>query len=106
LGNLCYDHWFTSAIYTWQNPHSFWHDKPKDHWIRVVGVVTISLGYFYLNSAQNEVVSFYWASIYARTVGLICFSGLVLFKIAKPKMMFFGLIDAMGAGWTLITLIN
>ena len=84
----------------------FGHEKPKDHWIRVVGIITLSLGYFYLNSAQNEVYSFYWASIYARVAGVIGFSGLVVFKIAKPKIILFGLIDAIGAIWTLFTLIN
>ncbi len=83
----------------------FGHEKPKDHWIRVVGIIALSLGYFYLNSAQNEVYSFYWASIYARIVGLIGFSGLVVFKIAKPKIILFGLIDAIGASWTLLTLM-
>ena len=82
----------------------FGHDKPKDHWIRVVGIITISLGYFYLNSAQNEVYSFYWASVYARMAGLIGFSGLVIFKMAKPKIILFGLIDALGAAWTFLTL--
>ena len=84
----------------------FGHEKPKDHWIRVVGIITLSLGYFYLNSAQNEVYSFYWASIYARIAGVIGFSGLVVFKLAKPKIILFGLIDSLGAAWTLYTLIN
>jgi hypothetical protein len=84
----------------------FGHEKPKDHWIRVVGIITLSLGYFYLNSAHNEVYSFYWASIFARVAGLIGFSGLVIFKIAKPKIIIFGLIDAIGATWTLLTLMN
>ena len=84
----------------------FGHEQPKDHWVRVVGIIAISLGYFYLNSAQNEVYSFYWASIYARIAGLFGFSGLVIFKIAKPKIILFGLIDALGATWTLLTLIN
>ena len=84
----------------------FGHEKPKDHWIRVVGIISISLGYFYLNSAQNEVYSFYWASIYTRIAGLIGFLGLVVFKIAKPRIILFGLIDAIGATWTLLALIN
>lgn len=83
----------------------FGHEKPKDHWIRVVGIMALSIGYFYLISAQNEVYSFYWASIYARIVGLIGFSGLVVFKIAKPKIILFGIIDAIGASWTLLTLM-
>ena len=84
----------------------FGHEKPKDHWIRVAGIITISLGYLYLNSAQNEVHSFYRASIYARIAGLISFSGLVIFKIAQPKILLFGLIDAMGAVWTMFALIS
>ena len=84
----------------------FGHEKPKDHWVRVIGIITLSLGYFYLNAAQNEVYSFYWASVYARIAGLIGFSGLVIFKIAKPKIILFGLIDALGATWTLLTLMN
>ena len=84
----------------------FGHDEPKDHWIRVVGIITISLGYFYLNSAQNEVYSFYWASIYARLAGLMGFLGLIIFKIAQPKIILFGIIDTLGAIWTLFTLIT
>lgn len=84
----------------------FGHDQPKDHWIRVVGIIAVSLGYFYLSSAHNEVYSFYWASIYARIAGLIGFSGLVIFKTAKPKILLFGLIDALGAAWTLLALIH
>lgn len=84
----------------------FGHEDPKDHWIRVVGIIALSLGYFYLNAAHNEVYSFYKASVLARFVGLIGFSGLVVFKIAKPKIIFFGLIDAIGATWTLLTLIK
>lgn len=83
----------------------FGHEKPKDHWVRVVGIIAISLGFFYLNSAQNVVYSFYWASIFARMAGFIGFSGLAVFKIANPKIILFGLIDALGATWTLLTLI-
>ena len=84
----------------------FGHEKPKDHWVRVIGIIALSLGYLYLNAAQHEVYSFYWASIYARVAGFIAFSGLVIFKIAKPKIILFGLIDALGAIWTLVTLLN
>lgn len=85
--------------------HIFGHEKPKDHWIRVVGIIAISLGFFYLNSALNEVYSFYWASIYTRIAGFIGFSGLVVFRMAKPKIILFGIIDAMGAAWTLLMLL-
>jgi len=81
-------------------------ENPKDHWVRVSGIIIISLGYFYLNAAQNEVYSFYQASIYARFAGLIGILGLTIFKMAKPRIIFFGIIDALGAIWTLLALIN
>jgi hypothetical protein len=81
-------------------------ENPKDHWARIAGIIIISLGYFYLNAAQNEVYSFYQASIYVRFVGLIGFIGLAVFKMAKPRIIIFGIIDALGATWTLLTLIK
>ncbi len=81
-------------------------ENPKDHWARIAGIMIISLGYFYLNAAHNEVYSFYQASVYARLAGFLGFLGLALFKIAKPRIIFFGIIDALGATWTLITLID
>ncbi len=66
----------------------------------------ISLGYFYLNAAHNEVYSFYQASIVARFTGLVGFIGLATFKMAKPRRIFVEIIDAFGAIWTLLTLTN
>ena len=83
----------------------FGHDAPKDHWIRVVGILALSLGYFYLVAAQNELISLYWASIYARIAGFLGFSALVVFKKAKSKIILFGILDVLGALWTLLTLI-
>lgn len=83
----------------------FGHDAPKDHWIRVVGILALSLGYFYLVAAQNELVSLYWASIYARVAGFLGFTALVIFKKAKSQIIFFGILDIIGALWTLLTLI-
>ena len=84
----------------------FGHDAPKDHWIRVVGILALSLGYFYIVAAQNELVSLYWASIYARVAGFLGFTALVVFKQAKSKIILFGILDAIGAVWTLLTLLD
>ncbi len=62
-------------------------ENPKDHWARIAGIIVISLGYFYLNAAQNEVYSFYQASIDARFGGFIGFLGLTIFKMAKPRII-------------------
>lgn len=55
-------------------------ENQKDHWPKIAGIIIVSLGYFCLNSAQNEVSSFYQKSIDARFLGLIGFIGLVFLK--------------------------
>lgn len=82
----------------------FGHDAPKDHWVRVIGIIALSLGYFYIIAAQNELVSLYWASINARVAGFLGFLGLVVFKKAKSKIILFGIVDVIGASWTLLAL--
>lgn len=83
----------------------FGHDTPKDHWVRVVGILALSLGYFYLVAAHYELENLYWASIYARIAGFLGFIALVVFKRAKARIILFGVFDAIGALWTLITLV-
>ena len=83
----------------------FGHDAPKDHWVRIVGILALSLGYFYLVAAHNELESLYWASIYARIAGFLGFSALVAYKKAKARIILFGVFDAIGALWTLLTLV-
>ena len=55
----------------------------KEPWIRILGLVMVGLGYYYLFTSTNGVTIFYWPTVYAR----------------------FGIIDAGGAVWTLLTLI-
>ena len=83
----------------------FGHAAPKDHWVRVVGILALSLGYFYIVAAQNNLESLYWASIYARIAGFLGFTALVVFRKAKRKIILFGVLDSIGALWTLSTLI-
>jgi predicted exporter len=61
-------------------------------------------GYYYITAAQNELVPFFWASIFARVAVLVCFILLVVTKKAKPMLISFGVIDAAGAIWTFLTL--
>lgn len=77
--------------------------KTNEPWIRVLGVLIVVLGFYYIIAAQNELIPFFWASIVGRFAILIGFSLLVIFKKAKPMLILFGLIDAIGAIWTLLT---
>ena len=78
--------------------------KTNEPWIRVLGVVVLVLGFYYIIAAQNELSPFFWASVVGRFGVLILFSSLVLLKKAKPMLILFGLIDAAGAVWTLLVL--
>ena len=71
-----------------------------DVWIRVVGLLAAILGYYFLYSVRYNDRIFYRATIYARLIfftGIACF---VLFSLASPLLLAFGLIDLAGAGWT------
>lgn len=78
--------------------------KTDEPWIRVMGIIVVVLGFYYIIAAQNDLVPFFWASIAGRFAILIGFSLLVIFKKVKPMLILFGIIDAAGAIWTLITL--
>jgi len=80
------------------------HDMPKDHWIQVLGIVTIILAIYYMVAAQNEFYPLYRASIYLRYGALLGFVGLVVTKRAPAKLVVFGLLDGAGATWTLLTM--
>jgi hypothetical protein len=73
-------------------------------WIRIVGMLALFLGYYYISAARKELVDFFYSSIYVRTVCFFIFLVLVLSKMAYPVLMIFGIVDLIGATWTFIAL--
>jgi hypothetical protein len=69
-------------------------------WIRVVGLLTLILGGYFLNSVRTNDDSFYRATIYARLVFFTGIAVFVLSGLASPLLVLFGLIDLAGAAWT------
>jgi hypothetical protein len=78
--------------------------KTNEPWIRVMGSVVLVLGFYYIISAQNDLSAFFWATVVGRFGILVLFVSLVLAKQAKPMLILFGVIDAAGAVWTLLTI--
>jgi hypothetical protein len=79
---------------------------PADAWIRVVGLLTIILGMYFLYCARPEQRRFFRATVIAR---LMFFSGvvaLVVAGLAPPLLALFGVVDLAGATWTLIALVR
>jgi hypothetical protein len=78
--------------------------KTQEQWIRVMAVVVGVLAYYYIVAAMNNLTPIFWATVYGRFGVLVIFVGLVLVKKAQPPLIIFGVIDAAGAVWTLLTL--
>ena len=78
--------------------------KTQEQWIRVMAIVIGVLAYYYIVAAMNNLTPIFWATVYGRFGVLVAFVGLVLVKKAKPPLIIFGVIDATGAVWTLLTL--
>lgn len=77
---------------------------PQEVWVRVVGLLALVLGAYYLVIARHEVVPLMRASVVARFGVLVVFSGLVLLAGAPAALVLFGLVDAAAATWTAVSL--
>ncbi len=73
-------------------------------WIRVLGVVVINVGVYYWYAAVSEARPFFLASVFARAFVLLAFAGLAFFELAKPMLILFGAVDALGGLWTYFAL--
>ena len=69
-------------------------------WIRVLGVVTLSMGCYYVVAGRNELVSLFKTSLFTRPSLIIFFAAFVAVGLAKPVLILFGAIDLLGAIWT------
>ena len=83
----------------------FGHDKPKDFWIRVFGLVVIVLGYYYIDTAVHDITRFFWISVYGRYAVTLGELLLVASKRAPKAVIPNAVIEAGGATWTLIVLM-
>lgn len=78
--------------------------KTNEPWIRIMGLIVLILGFYYIIAAQHELMPFFWATIVGRFTLFVGFIILVITKKAKPVIIGFGLVDAVGAIWTLFAL--
>ncbi len=79
---------------------------PETHevWIRVLGMLTSLLGYYYFQAARNELKNFFQWTVYTRASVILFFIGFVLLDFVSPILILFGVIDTAGALWTHLSL--
>lgn len=69
-------------------------------WIRVVGVLTLCIGYYYhRNGATNNTTMFIF-TVHARSFVFLAFGTLALINLAPAILVVFGTVDLLGAIWT------
>lgn len=69
-------------------------------WIRVVGMLTALLAFYYIQAARAGLTAFFQWTVYARAAVIIFFTVFVLLGWASPPLILFGVVDLLGALWT------
>lgn len=72
----------------------------KEVWIRVVGVLTIAIAFYYQQAGSKNIVAFFPLTVVVRLFVFLSFIGLVLLNFVSPVLIVFGVVDFIGAVWT------
>jgi hypothetical protein len=76
----------------------------QEVWIRVVGVLTLILGFYFIQAARRNVTEFIRWTVYARLAFMSFCLLFVLLGFFGPVLLLFGLLDLLGAIWTILAL--
>ena len=80
-------------------------DLPPDLSSRILGMVLIILAIYYFVAGRHPAFwPFYRVSIYTRTAALIIAIIFVLIKLANVALIYFTIVDGLGAAWTALAL--
>jgi hypothetical protein len=83
---------------------AFGMPETDEVWVRVVGMLVVILGYYYLTGAREELVPFLRATVVGRCTVLVTFVAFVVLGFAPPILILFGVIDGAAAAWTAMAL--
>ena len=75
-----------------------------DVWVRIVGMLSLFLAFYFVQAARREMTEFFRWTVYVRCTTIVFLVGLVFLAYASPFLLPFGLIDLIGAIWTGLTL--
>lgn len=73
-------------------------------WPRIVGVLTLILGFYFIQAARKNLVEFMRWTVYARLTFMSFCTLFVLLGFIGPVLLLFGLLDLLGALWTWLAL--
>ncbi len=73
---------------------------PVEPWIRVVGVLSLVLGYFFTRAALANLKAFYPWTVHARFGVTLAIILLVVLNLAPINLLLFAVFDFLSALWT------
>ncbi|MDP3815987.1 hypothetical protein [Pseudomonas sp.] len=78
----------------------------QEVWIRIVGLLVLYLGVYYVLAGRKEIRAFISATVPVRASVLLFFSIFVANAMVSPMLLVLGLPDLLGAFWTWQALRN
>jgi hypothetical protein len=69
-------------------------------WSRVVGVLALSLAFYYIQAARADLTLFVQWTVYTRIAAFLFFTGFTIVNLAGPMMILLGSVDLVSALWT------
>ena len=82
----------------------FGFPQANDVWIRVAGMLTAMLGYYYVQCARAEIRRFFELSVGVRCAVFVFFAAFVALGCVGPMLLLIGSVDVAGALWTALAL--
>jgi hypothetical protein len=82
----------------------FGQPPTQEPWLRVLGLVSLVLGFYYVSAARGEATVFFRATIGGRALGAVVFAALALSGAAPRFILLMAGLDGAGALWTWSTL--
>ena len=79
-------------------------EPTNEVWIRIAGVLLLSISYYYMQAARFDLKQFYMTTTQTRTIMFIFFLAFVLFDYISPALLIFGAVNLLGAAWTFFAL--
>lgn len=78
--------------------------RTNESWVRIAGMIILLLASYHVQAARHEQVEYLRWSVYARSTVILFLGAFVLFGLASPAILPFGLIDLSSAIWTALEL--
>jgi len=69
-------------------------------WVRVVGMLSLFLSFYFIQSARAGLTEFFRLTVYVRSTTILFLGAFVLLGFASPFLLPFGVVDLAGAIWT------